>query len=100
MTIQPLCIACWVSKATGTHLECEILNCSSMVKLVTCMHLNTHIANLVTSKSTFTLIKADRASPSRGNLIAVTELYHKAWCISKLELYRTDKKPFTAREKE
>ena len=98
VTIQPVCIACWVSKATGTHSECELLNRFSMAKLVTC--IDTYIANLVISKSAFTLIKAGRTSPYRGNLIAVTELYHKAWCISNWELYRTDRKPFTAREKE
>jgi hypothetical protein len=38
------------------------------------------------------VIKAGRTSPSRGKLLEATELYHKAWCIGNLELYRTDRK--------
>jgi len=68
MTVQPMCIAWWMSKAAGTHSECEILNCFSLLKLVTCVRLNTYIASLVISKSTFTLIKGGRTSPSRGKL--------------------------------
>jgi len=49
MTVQPICIACWISKATGTHSELEILNCFSLVKLVTFTCLNTYNACLVFS---------------------------------------------------
>ena len=49
MTIQPICIACWISKATGAHSELEILNCFSMVKLATFTCLKTYIFCLVIS---------------------------------------------------
>jgi len=51
MTVQPMWIACWTSKAMGTHLDLEILNCFSVVKLVTFTCLNTYIVCLVVSNN-------------------------------------------------